>query len=217
VVRQAPEAVFRIDRVGDELVYLTLDEEADRTRVIRERGGERRELLSRPFEPHRADLCSMRCRARCLVATREGPELRFSWLDLDTGGLAPLDLEAPSDARNVAWDLSPDGARLALASPPGRLEVHDLGSGAVERWPLPLQAPTDLAWSADGERVFVSGLTFEAEAYRLLEVGPGSARTVWGSMSWHLYRPTPSPDGRHLAFAAYAFDDDLWLAEGLGG
>jgi hypothetical protein len=173
-------------------------------------------VLSRPFEPHRSELYGMRCRARCLLATMEGPELRFSWVDPATGELAPVDVPGPGDARAVAWDLAPDGRRLAIATPPHRLVVHDLEARTHETWPLDdMLAPTEVVWSADGQRLFVSGLTYEAEAYRLLEVGPSSSRTLWSSMSWYLFRPTPSPDGRHLAFGAYAFDDDLWLAEGV--
>jgi hypothetical protein len=214
VVLTKPGAVRRIDSLGEDLVFLAVKRAPLRAEIVRARAEDQRAVVSLPLTPGRSEQPQLRCRARCLLGTVDGA-LHFSWVDLDSGALTPVPgLRTAEDTRDLAWDLSPDGARVAIATPKG-VEVHDLHTGRTETWPLDLATPTELVWAPRGDRVFVAGLSYRADTYTVRDVRPDGATSVWSSPSWFLFRLAPSPDGRHLAFAAYAFDDDLWLAEGL--
>lgn len=210
VVMDEPRWPKRVDRVGEDLVYLAPQKGREKVDVVRARGGEPTTVVTVPGPP---DTFAMRCRARCLIGERASGVLRFSWVDLDAGVLTPAGLEVPLRARGAAWDLAPDGHRVAVAAPEGVM-VHDLATGAVAVWPLQLESPTEVAWG-QGDRLYVSGLTYDADAYKIIEVTPTASRPRWSSMAWYLFRLAPSPDDETLAFAAFTFDDDLWLAEGL--
>ncbi|MCA9490349.1 MAG: hypothetical protein KC621_10505, partial [Myxococcales bacterium] len=83
--------------------------------------------------------------------------------------------------------------------------------------PVDLSVAISVASEATGEGWIVAGLYDPSDhPYRVLEVtADGDQHVLWSSMSWFLYAPTPSPDGRTVAMGAYAFDDDVWGVDGL--
>lgn len=197
----------REDRVGDAWIRLSLRE--DGVDVVREDHEGTRVLAALPGDGAPSKRWTLRCRARCLLSENRGDGVRFAWLDPQSGATEPVEVPGGGEG---AWDLAPDGRHLALASAVSRLVVRDLVTGEGAPWPSTIHTPSDVAWSADGEAVFVAGLTWQSDAYRIDEVRRDGSRVVWASPSWFLYRPTPSPDGRHLAFAASVFDDDVWIS-----
>ena len=186
-------------------------------------GGEPTEFMRVPISPdqvmERMDLYGFRCRAeRCLLATPVEDELQFNTVDPSTGERSAPVFAVDISSRAIAWDLSPDGQRLALimADPP-RLIIHDLLSRESETRPFPLDLPQNISWAADGEGLFAMGLLeTDAEPYRLLAVDSvGEVRTLWSSMSTFFHTALPSPDGNNLLIGLYGFDDDVWLMEHL--
>ena len=131
---------------------------------------------------------------------------------------------------DYGWDLSPDGARIAiLKRSEGRIHILSLGASAspeiVVKGGSSLQS---LNWAADNMGWFVSCLT--KGGWALLHVDlQGNAHLLWepqGSTSpWN--GPTvpgwfgtpsapwavPSPDGRHLAIYDWKLSANIWMIE----
>lgn len=201
----------RADRVGEGWVSLRVADERGPVEVVRDGPDGRRVLATLPTGGV-SKAWALRCRAeRCLLSEQVAAGVATWWLDPATGDREPTGQAPLPDG--AGWDLHPDGRHLAVASATARLQVLDLDGGPATPWPLALHTPMEVSYSADGEALYVSGLTWQADAYRVDEVRRDGSRVVWASPSWYLYRPTPSPDGRFLAFSAVQFDDDVWLSE----
>ncbi|MBT3222030.1 MAG: hypothetical protein HN348_23400 [Proteobacteria bacterium] len=183
------------------------------------------EFLRIPIPPdqvmERLDLYGLSCRAeRCLFAAPVRDELQFAEVNSSTGERSDPLFTVGIASRSTAWDLSPDGSRIALLlTDPPRLLVHDIDAQTTESRPFPLDIPQNLSWAADGEGLFAVGLLeTAAKPYRLLAVdSAGEVSTLWSSMATFCHSALPSPDGQKLLLGFHGFDDDVWLMEGLSG
>ena len=114
------------------------------------------------------------------------------------------------------WSLSPDGARIALVeTATNRLEAIDLKTGKVEEiHPQPPQEElSDPAWSAEGDRLFVSAFTNTGKG-RLLEIDlTGRTWLLHENPFGGLHDPWPSPDGRRIAYDASTVQSNVTLLE----
>jgi serine/threonine protein kinase len=141
-----------------------------------------------------------------------GPELyRFDLgLITDLGGASTeIWAQAP-----YAWDLSPDGTRIAVLKVPGtQIHILSLKSRAAHEitakgW----NSFEALDWAADGKGLFVPSLAPQGSTLLYLDL-QGNARVLWEPRGWTGLEGIPSPDGRHLAMAGLADDRNVWMME----
>jgi Tol biopolymer transport system component len=121
------------------------------------------------------------------------------------------------DPNTVAWDLSPDGSRVAYAEYDWHsttVHIRDLGTNLVRDVPLKDAVElSTLAWSADGQSLFTT--TFSLTGSSLLHVDlDGKYRLLYKGAK-EVEGARPSPDGRYLAFGDVVSASNVWLVEGL--
>jgi Tol biopolymer transport system component len=120
----------------------------------------------------------------------------------------------------IRWDLSPDGSRVAVLTNEmqrGRMRILDLaGTTARDLEAKGQHGFSGIAWSADGKGLFVRSLSnVDSSERRLLYVGLDGAVRVLRRTTTTTgpYFITPSPDGRHLAWAETTWDANAWMLE----
>jgi hypothetical protein len=154
---------------------------------------------------------------RCVMA---GPgtdhkQIVFSLLLPEEGRgheLARFNLAANDEYWN--WQLSPDGAQIALFEPAGgkiyllSLDGRPSRQIHLKDW----KSLYNMNWAADGESLFVSNPTPRGSALLRVDLR-GNTRTVWeqkgGLATWGI----PSPDGRRLAMAEWNISSNVWMLE----
>jgi Tol biopolymer transport system component len=127
----------------------------------------------------------------------------------------------PARIRNLwgnRWDLSPDGAHLALLDldkQGARILVIAVADGSRKQVLLEPGAgrPISISWAADGQGFFLS--TAQTTSIDLLHVTMnGEFRTLWrNDHGQPVINPIQSPDGKYLAFKSYSFDSNVWLID----
>jgi hypothetical protein len=173
--------------------------------AIAERTPDLKQLIFTAFDP-------LRGRGRELI--------RF-----DTDATADLDRYL----LHYAWDLSPDGTRIAILKySDGRIHVLPLSSKApqevvVKGW----NSLQSVNWAADGNGFFVSSATKVGSALLRVDL-QGNAHVLWeqkgniapwnGPYAQWLGGPSapwavPSPDGRHLAIYSWTLSANMWMME----
>jgi serine/threonine-protein kinase len=166
-------------------------------------------------------------RASCVLSEKLGDELVFTRLDPEKGrGDAVLRLPKPSAAAFL-WELSPDGATIAIPTVNGPVQLWSIGGPPTALPTAPSRSldvlagcdPITASWNATGTGLFV---TVECEAdsrfeidFRGLDEPPGSARRLWCASPSLVLETVASPDGKHLAIAVKSYDDDVWMIDGL--
>jgi WD40 repeat protein len=112
-----------------------------------------------------------------------------------------------------AWDLSPDGSRIAVIRE-GRIRLLSLKSGvttdlAVRGW----NSFGEVDWSADGNALFVSSRTPQDTILLRVDLR-GEPRALWHQkLNFMGTKGIPSPDRRHLAVAGWTTDSNVWMIE----
>jgi len=117
---------------------------------------------------------------------------------------------------DLAWDITPNGSRIAYSEYELRsasIHIIDLQSRATREVRLPGWAElTSLAWSADGQSLFVT--SFSPTGSSLLRVTLDGRFWVLFKAAKDVELPRPSPDGRSLAFSEIVSASNVWLLEG---
>ena len=117
----------------------------------------------------------------------------------------------------VAWDLSPDGSRLAYAEadwqPASTIHIRELRTGTTRNISLRgVTLASTLAWSADGKSLFIT--TFALTGSSLYHVTLDGKYQVLYEGAKEVEDAKPSPDGRYLAFGDVVSACNVWLVEG---
>jgi hypothetical protein len=117
----------------------------------------------------------------------------------------------------VAWDLSPDGSRVAYCERDARsatIHVRELGPGTTRDIPIPGWVEFwTLGWAADGKSLFVTN--WEPAGSSLLHVTlDGKCRVLYQAAK-EAELPRASPNGRSLVFGEVVSASNVWLIEGL--
>jgi Tol biopolymer transport system component len=142
-------------------------------------------------------------------------ELVFFSLDATSGrGAELMRLNFPTVQGGWDWQLSPDGARVALFEKPGGLihlltlkrheihEIHVKNSRSLD----------NLTWAADGKSLLISNPTPQGSA--LLQIDfRGNIHKVWEQKGDLATMGIPSPDRRHLAIMSWTVESNLWMLE----
>jgi Tol biopolymer transport system component len=119
------------------------------------------------------------------------------------------------------WDLSPDGETIALASsfdqPSKVIRLISVAGGQEQQVEArELDWVQHLSSAPSGQGFFVTGWKAGRSALYFVE-RKGRTTLLWNpppGIEWVGF-PTPSPDGRHLAFTGLSSQTNVWLWEGL--
>ena len=160
--------------------------------------------------------CSRSPATLCAIAERSADrkQLVFSAFDPVKGRGSELAKSNTDATTDYHWDLSPDGARIALLKHrEGRVQILSLNGRAPQEitakgW----NTLSSVNWTADGKGLFVS--SYRQRGADILHMDlQGNARFLWehpgGIESYGL----PSPDGRHLAMRGWNVESNLWMME----
>ncbi|HEU4534530.1 MAG TPA: hypothetical protein VFS00_10445, partial [Polyangiaceae bacterium] len=154
---------------------------------------------------------------RCVVSEDEDKRVTFYEFDPTVAGPPRpfLQLDVAEDVGHYGWALSPDGLRLALPLRTG-LHLRPLDGGPEEHHRLrPDCGLRHADWNARGDGLFVTArCPGDVESYQLWAAfGDEPPHRLWASSNAFLSDVTASPDGRHVAFSAKPYDNDVWLLE----
>jgi len=196
-------------------------------------GGVAERVLEVPAAEMDWFLCSSNPKASspCVLGLLEGSDLVWYSLDPVQGKrrwLGKIAVVSPSWLRG--WDFSPDGTRLAVVDRREygkRIEVLTLANGtwheivgqsATHTPPPPGEEGTNfcqIAWASDGKGFFLE--TRNADSSNLMHVAlDGKEQPLLANESVQnqsIVMPLPSPDGKYLAFAASAWDGNVWMID----
>ena len=147
----------------------------------------------------------------CVLSQKQGRDLLFYALDPVRGKgrlLGKTDRWAPR-LLSWAWDVSPDGSRLAVVGPGNNIRI--LADGAWHEIAVAAHWGTDyIAWAADGEGFFVT--SYKLDLLHIATSGKVSVLTHNDRAQWPA-EPVPSPYGKYLAFQSQTNDFNAWLME----
>ena len=152
----------------------------------------------------------------CAVSERSADRkmLVFAALDPVKGRgrkLAELNTDPAADYK---WDLSPDGARIAvLKRLEGRIQILSLNGDPprelrVKGW----NRLGDLDWAADGRRLLLSSVDERGSVMLRVDL-QGNAGILWEQPGGLGTYASPSPDGRHLAMLGWTVNNNFWMME----
>jgi Tol biopolymer transport system component len=154
----------------------------------------------------------------CAIAERtpDRKQLVFTAFDPVKGRGRELARCSIDPNAGYSWDLSPDGALVALhnRSEQQRIQILSLSGRAsqqitVKGWSL---GEYGLDWTADGKGLFISSPIPGGVALLHLDL-QGGAHLLWeqkgGVVTWGV----PSPDGRHIAMPGNTQDSNIWMIQ----
>lgn len=150
----------------------------------------------------------------------DAKQLVFRGLDPMSGNtwqLTTFDIEPNAP---YAWDLSPDGTRIAITrigshhihllalNGSGRTEIAWSGSSGTGNW-------SGFDWSSDSTGIFVTHQSpFGSFVTSLYFIGrDGKVHLLWNPKSYLGTYGVPSPDGKRIALHAEEVDSNLWAIE----
>lgn len=172
-------------------------------------------LTAHGYTGHR---CARAPATLCLLGEQTGDQrqLIFTAFDPLKGRGREVLRVATEPGFGYNWDLSPNGAQIAISYPAGenRIRLLALVGGAsrdlvVNGWYGFNSGPD---WSPGGKGFYVSSLSPRGATLLYIDLN-GHANALWeqkgGLRTWGV----PSLDGRHLAMLGYTMDSNIWMLE----
>jgi Tol biopolymer transport system component len=154
--------------------------------------------------PNASFHCSEASRTCVLRENAEGKAV-FSSFDPIQGRGTVLSKVEGSFVDTHSWSLSPDGRSIAYVESPDlrsqTIRVLRLDTGKVSNISLKKFIPEHVAWSQDGRVLFVAGGESYKLGWELVRVRKNGDFTVIDHNPRVIWFPSPSPDGKKLAFA----------------
>ena len=147
----------------------------------------------------------------CAVAAKNNDELIFTGFDVIRGTrteLARLKIDDPDKV--YTWDLSPDGARIAILKR-GTSEIHVFSLRTHTEQKITVKGWDGLQgldWASDGRGIFTSSLT--AGSVLLHTDLQGNARALWEPKGDGIAWTVSSPDGHHVAMPGFGLSSNIW-------
>jgi serine/threonine protein kinase/Tol biopolymer transport system component len=174
-------------------------------------------VLEEPSEMDWDYGCGKKRNAPCILSEREGSDVVLYSLDPIRGkgpvlGRTKL---ATSHLYAVRWSISPDGLRVVFAmnttririlSLDGRNSTRDIDVGG------PSQQVQSINWAADGKDLFATCLQWPSSYLIHISRAGAVTRLLQNGSQW-MSDPTPSPDGKYLAFQAQSRDNNIWVID----
>lgn len=184
-----------------------------------EQGGARTTLMRGGY-PDNYYACGSSPSSSCVVSELTDGHLIFFHLDPSKGKgeeMARIDGYQSSDPR---WDLSPDGARIAIVDPlvegKGEIRILNLADRRVTVLPVrnwKWDEARTVSWAADGKSWFVYALSQHSPDALVSVDANGNVRVLQEIPAGIIVSIVPSPDGKRLAFTKRMFVDDMMLLE----
>jgi Tol biopolymer transport system component len=137
----------------------------------------------------------------------------------DVGGGPAREIAAVALRGSRRFPVDPDGSRVVVSVADGALAFVRLADGAVETVPGSSDGDRALAWSADGQWLYVRrGRSSSVERLSIrgerrepvVDMRTGDAAGAMGPLS-----PVITPDGRYYAFVYARRLSDLYVVDGL--
>jgi serine/threonine protein kinase len=193
-------------------------------RVPRIGGPPQRVLSARLFDSPR---CTRAPAILCAIAepSRDRKQMIFTAFDPLQGRGRELARIGVDPNVDYGWDLSPNGAQVALVKrvtrPDGKIFWSE---GAIHILSLNGEPPREIRvqgvqifrenvdWAADGKGLIVSHPTGTGTDLLYVDL-QGSASVLWRQQGATLFRGVPSPDGRHLAILRHGAYNNVWMIE----
>jgi Tol biopolymer transport system component len=161
-------------------------------------------------------LPSFRCVAHattCVLAEEGDNSVVFTAIDPVQGRKAEL-TKAAVNPDLVAWDLSPDGSRVALTIfdyKAADVEIVTLAGGAMQKLSaMPWTQLVAVAWTADGKGLFLASFSSRGTGIVRIDATGGAPKLLLKQPSWDIFALTPSPDGNSLAFGPLITSANAW-------
>jgi len=184
-----------------------------------ERGGARITLMNGGYRDNYY-ACGSSPSSSCVVSELKNGHLIFFHLDPLKGKgeeLARIDGYQSPDA---TWDLSSDGARIAIVDPTiegkGEIRILNLADRRVTVLPVrnwKWDEATLVSWAAAGKSWFVYALSQHSPDALVSVDANGNLRVLQEIPAGIIVSIVPSPDGKRLAFTKRMFVDDMMLLE----
>jgi serine/threonine protein kinase len=204
---------------GDWVFYVVTQKERDspnsfRLMRVQITGGSPQLVLESRHNP--SPLCAKSPATICVITDRDRDRKQFVFTALDSlkglgSELARVDVGDPSF---VAWDLSPDGTRIALfTNREGPIRIVSLRGGPEQEIPVKGWGNLgSLNWAADGKGMFIC--SYKSRSVALLHVDlHGTTHVLWEQEGGVDFDAIPSPDGRHLAIKGWTSNSNFWMME----
>jgi eukaryotic-like serine/threonine-protein kinase len=192
---------------------------ARRLMSMPEQGGARTTLMNIEYSDYDYE-CGSSPPSSCVVSELKDGHLIFFHLDPLKGKgeeVARIDGYQSPDAR---WDLSPDGARIAIVDPTiegkGEIRVVNLPDRRVTVLPVrnwKWDEAIRISWAADGKGWFVYALSAHSPDALVSIDANGNLKVLQEIPAGNIMSIVPSPDGKRLAFTKRMFVDDVMLLE----
>ena len=195
-------------------LLVTLDIRSEKQRLLRipMSGGPPETILSMNGPGYVE--CTAAASGICVISEWIAKQVVFTSVDPVQG--RRLEELARVDATDFTrWKLSPDGRRIAVvANLSDAVRVLDIPSNKMQVVrPTPPQRELQMAaWSADGNRLFLSGLGGENGRLWQLDESGHAQLLLENPMGW-IGNLAPSPDGRHLAYSYAIVESNVTLLE----
>ena len=160
--------------------------------------------------------CARSPASLCAIAERSADrkQLVFRAFDPTRGRGREIAKSDTDPAADYWWDLSPDGARIALLkNRDARIQILSMNGRipqeiAAKGWNI----LTSAVWTADGEGLIVSSYTPRGSTLVHVDL-QGNTQLLWEQSGGFGTYGVPSPDGRHLAMRGWYNETNLWLME----
>ena len=154
---------------------------------------------------------------RCLLSEpdQQNAELVFTAFDPMRGRAGEVLRLAADPGSSPSWDLSPDGATIALVDVDDRkhqmrLIELDTGSGRIIAASRTMRL-SGVSWAADGQALFLTSSSVRGAALLQARLN-GTVTELWATTAT-LTKPLASPDGKHLAFSTATHNSNAWMIE----
>jgi len=197
---------------GAWLLFVTRDSGGEQLLRIPLSGGAPETLVSLKGEG--SVQCAFSGSRSCVLSEATGKQLLFSALDLTRGRLEEL-AKVEMSAGLFTWSLSPDGREVAIVENlSDRIRVLDLKSKQLQviNPDPPQRELQEAAWSADGQRLFVSSLTNEGGHLFEMDMN-GQMHLLQDNPFGWIGSVLPSPDGKRIAYIYVVPESNVTLLE----
>ena len=164
-----------------------------------------------------AEVRCARAHSRCILGERDRikNELVFTDIDPVRGKAVQLLRLGADPAASPEWDLSPDGATIAIVDlddAKDRIRLVQLDSKAARSISLGhAKTLSGISWSADGKTWFVTSSSVRGASILNVQSN-GTSLELWATSNL-VDTPLTSPDDGNLAFTIVTRNSNAWLIE----